>query len=128
MILPLPKAKANPHSHQTIAQIEKLVRILATTVPAFFWRENPISRNAKPACMNMTSTAATTTHIVLSPELSMPGSLRRRGAHVVVSLSKIHPSRFVQLDNRTRYEGLTVNVTALGVERLPAGSISCTVT
>src|SRR3954467_13822395 len=79
MILPLPKAKAKPQRYQTIAQIEKVVRILATTVPAFFWRENPISRNAKPACMNMTSTAATTTHIVLTPELSMGAVSARRG-------------------------------------------------
>ena len=39
------------------AAIEKFVRIFATTVPAFLPREKPISRNAKPACMNITSTA-----------------------------------------------------------------------
>ena len=38
----------------------------AITVPAFFPRENPISRNANPACMNMTRTAATTTQTVLT--------------------------------------------------------------
>ena len=43
---------ARPSS--TIAAIEKFVRIFATTVPAFLPREKPISRNAKPACMNMT--------------------------------------------------------------------------
>src|SRR4051812_8398061 len=32
--------------------------------PAFFMRVRPASRNANPACMNMTSTAATTTHTV----------------------------------------------------------------
>src|SRR3954453_18314726 len=32
--------------------------------PAFFMRVNPASRNAKPACMNITSTAVTTTQIV----------------------------------------------------------------
>jgi hypothetical protein len=31
---------------------------------AFFIRVNPASRKAKPACMNITSTAATTTQIV----------------------------------------------------------------
>src|SRR5205823_9512065 len=34
--------------------------------PAFFMRVSPASRNAKPACMNMTSTAVTTTQIVLA--------------------------------------------------------------
>src|ERR1700730_5817115 len=32
--------------------------------PAFFIRVRPASRNAKPACMNMTSTAVTTTQMV----------------------------------------------------------------
>ena len=36
----------------------------AATWPTFFIRVSPASRNAKPACMNMTSTAATTTQIV----------------------------------------------------------------
>src|SRR4051794_21732015 len=102
MILPLPKAKANPQSHHTMAQIEKLVRIFATTVPAFFCRENPISRNAKPACMNMTSTPATITQVVLSPELSMTASVRRRGAHVVVAVSKVSGARVVHVDNPRR--------------------------
>ena len=34
--------------------------------PTFFIRVRPASRNAKPACMNITSTAATTTQIVLA--------------------------------------------------------------
>ena len=33
-------------------------------MPAFFIREKPTSRNRKPTCMNMTSTAATTTQVV----------------------------------------------------------------
>src|SRR5215216_6212560 len=33
--------------------------------PAFFIRVSPASRNAKPACMNITRIAATTTHTVL---------------------------------------------------------------
>ena len=48
-----------------IAAIEKFTRIFGTTVPAFFAREKPISRNAKPACIKITSTAATTTQIEL---------------------------------------------------------------
>src|ERR687890_334549 len=45
--------------------MEKFVRILATTVPAFLPREKPISRNANPACMNITRQAATTSQSVL---------------------------------------------------------------
>src|SRR5690349_10140079 len=123
MILPLPKAKAKPQSHQTIAQIEKLVRIFATTVPAFFCRENPISRNAKPACMNMTSTPATITQVVLSPELSMTASLRWRNAHVVVAVSKISGGPLVHLDKWPGNQGLrTVTVSDTGAEALPAAS------
>jgi hypothetical protein len=48
----------------------KLVRIFATTVPAFFAREKPISRKAKPACMKITSSAATITQIELIATLS----------------------------------------------------------
>ena len=46
------------------------MRIFATTLPAFLPREKPISRNAKPACMKMTSSAATTTQIELIATLS----------------------------------------------------------
>ena len=52
----VPNAKAKPTAQNTSAAIEKLIRIFATTVPAFFAREKPISRKANPACMNMTST------------------------------------------------------------------------
>src|SRR3954447_24783847 len=53
--------------------IEKFVRIFAITVPAFLARENPISRNANPACMNITSTPATITQSELIPiESGMP--------------------------------------------------------
>src|SRR4051794_36736102 len=48
-----------------MAAIEKLASTFAITVPAFLPREKPISRNAKPACMNITSTPATITHRVL---------------------------------------------------------------
>ena len=62
-----PKAKAKPTAQYRSAAIEKFVRILATTVPAFLPREKPISRKAKPACMNMTKQPATITHIELIP-------------------------------------------------------------
>ena len=48
-----------------MAAIEKFVRIFATTVPAFLPREKPISRKAKPACMNITTMPATITHMEL---------------------------------------------------------------
>jgi hypothetical protein len=67
MISPGPNANANPHAYQASAAIEKLIRILATTVPAFFARENPISRKAKPACMNITRQPATITQTELIP-------------------------------------------------------------
>src|SRR3954471_12036528 len=50
--------------------IEKFARIFAITVPAFFPREKPISRNAKPACMNMTRQAATIPQVELIPTVS----------------------------------------------------------
>ncbi len=53
-----------------MAAIDRLVMILATTVPAFFVREKPISRPAKPACMKSTRIAATTTHMVLRGTVS----------------------------------------------------------
>ena len=65
-----PKANANPTAYHARAAIEKFIRIFATIVPAFLPRENPISRNAKPACMNMTSTPATTTQSVSTATVS----------------------------------------------------------
>src|SRR5436190_20471837 len=53
--------------------IEKFARIFAITVPAFFPREKPISRNAKPACMNITRQPATITHVELMPTLVAGG-------------------------------------------------------
>ena len=67
---PSPKASAKPTAQYMRAAIEKFVRILATTVPTFLPRENPISRNAKPVCMNITSRAATITQIELMATLS----------------------------------------------------------
>src|SRR5436853_4062976 len=68
-----PKAIAKPTAQYMSPAIEKFVRIFAITVPAFFARENPISRNAKPACMNITRQPATITQIELIPiESGMP--------------------------------------------------------
>src|SRR5215213_9806896 len=62
MSFPTPKAKAKPTAQYASDAIERLVRIFATIVPAFLARENPISRNANPACMKNTSAAAIITH------------------------------------------------------------------
>src|SRR5215831_5064070 len=50
-----------------IAETPKLVMTLATMVPTFFIRLKPTSSMAKPACMNITKTAATITHTVSAP-------------------------------------------------------------
>src|SRR5437764_4967383 len=44
----------------------KMRTFLPAMCAAFFIRVRPASRNAKPACMNMTSTAVITTQIVLA--------------------------------------------------------------
>src|SRR3954453_11869003 len=62
MTAPTPNAKAKPTAQYMSAAIEKLARIFAITVPAFLPREKPISRKAKPACMNITRQPATITH------------------------------------------------------------------
>ena len=82
-----PKAIAKPQTHQTIDEIEKLTRILATIVPTFLPRVKPSSRNRKPACMNMTSTAATITHVVFSSSttVSMVGASWARAADGMMS-------------------------------------------
>src|SRR3954470_4973302 len=63
--LPSPNANAKPTAQKQSAAIEKLTRIFAITVPAFLPREKPISRNAKPACMNITRMPATSTQTEL---------------------------------------------------------------
>src|SRR3989440_12813712 len=62
-----PKASANPTAQYTIEATLKFVITLATIVPTFFMRLKPTSSIAKPACMNMTKTAATTTQTVSAP-------------------------------------------------------------
>src|ERR1041385_6682528 len=44
----------------------KIKTFFAATCPTFFIRVRPASRNAKPACMNITSTAVMSTQIVLA--------------------------------------------------------------
>src|SRR5437667_10473490 len=60
-----------------MAATEKFVRIFAITVPAFLPRLKPISRNAKPACMNITKQPATITQVELMPtvDASLPGGV-----------------------------------------------------
>src|SRR3954447_19152007 len=68
-----PKANAKPTAQYMMPAIEKFARIFAITVPAFFPREKPISRNAKPACMNITKQPATITQVELMPTLGAGG-------------------------------------------------------
>ena len=58
-------------------------------------RENPISRKAKPACMNITSTAATITQVVLRLETtsSTVGPSCARAAGRQERAAQRHPRR-----------------------------------
>src|SRR5215467_14592844 len=58
---------------------------LAAMWPTFFIRVRPASRNAKPACMNITSTAVTTTQIVLA---AISRSLLDTGLHLLEQLTR----------------------------------------
>ena len=69
-----PNAMAKPQAHHTIEEIEKFVRIFATTAPTFFPREKPSSRNRNPACMNITRQAATITQVVFRSVATTLGS------------------------------------------------------
>ena len=66
-----PKASAKPQAHHAIVAMEKFTRILATPDPAFLPREKPTSRNRKPACMKITRTAETMTHVLFSSDVSV---------------------------------------------------------
>ena len=57
---------------------------MATIVPAFFPREKPISRSAKPACMKSTRQAATKTHIELIPTVSGTPTASKTSADATV--------------------------------------------
>src|SRR5437763_13451169 len=65
--LPSPKASPKPTAQYTSEQIPKIRTFLPAMWPAFFMRVRPASRNAKPACMNITRIAVTTTQIVEAP-------------------------------------------------------------
>src|SRR5207237_10734118 len=63
----------------------KMSTFLPAMWPAFFIRVNPASRNANPACMNITSTAVTTTQIVLA---ATSRSLLDTGLHLLEPASR----------------------------------------
>src|SRR3954453_7883362 len=58
----------------------KIRTFFAAMWPAFFIRVSPASRNANPACMNITSTAAITTQTVLT---AIPRSLLDTCLHLL---------------------------------------------
>src|SRR5919201_2485985 len=64
--LPSPNASAKPTAQYTSEQIPKMSTFLPAMCAAFFIRVRPASRKANPACMNITSTAATTTQTVFA--------------------------------------------------------------
>src|SRR5438128_5707905 len=57
---------AKPTAQYTTEQMPKISTFLPAMCAAFFMRVRPASRKAKPACMNITRTAVTTTQIVLA--------------------------------------------------------------
>ena len=71
-----------------MAAIDRLVKIFATPVPAFFMREKPISSMANPACMNRTSTAATITHMVFTGTVSLERPIDGLGEVIAVAKTK----------------------------------------
>ena len=64
---------AKPTTKNTTAPIEKLMRFFMTILPAFLARVRPASTSTKPACMNTTSTVATSTN-TLSRVTCKPGT------------------------------------------------------
>ena len=62
--LPSPNASPKPTAQYTSEHSANVSTFLPATCAAFFILVMPASRNAKPACMNITSTAATTTQMV----------------------------------------------------------------
>src|SRR3954452_22413306 len=63
---PSPNARPKPTAQYSTEQRPKISTFLPAMWPAFFIRVRPASRKAKPACMNITSTAAMTTQMVLA--------------------------------------------------------------
>src|SRR5262245_63758296 len=86
--------------------------------PTFFIRVRPASRNAKPACMNMTSTAAMTTQIVLA---AMVSSLLDTHLHLLQLQSR--PVVDDVHDGRLPDEPVARLVTAAG--RVAHGRLHC---
>src|SRR3954468_19842491 len=125
MMSPLPKAKAKPIAQYMSAAIEKLARIFATTVPAFLPREKPISRKAKPACMNITRMPARTTHreLIATESGRLPASAASRvsaDATAGITRAATSPSR----DPRTSHERRKTTTSSVERERggVSAGS------
>src|SRR5436305_8453657 len=97
-----PNAKAKPTAQYMIPAIEKFVRILAMTVPAFLPREKPISRKAKPASMNMTRQPATITQIeLMATDWSKPVLAARSNVSAEATAGRASASRAAAPPART---------------------------
>src|SRR5881397_4046039 len=122
-IPPAPNAKPNPTAQKEMELTLRLVRTLATTVPTFFMRLKPTSSMAKPACMNMTKQAATTTQTVSAATPAWPavGSSAARAATGVRAASSA-----VETANRRRFRSsdLGNDVTSRALMPLSVGRAS----
>ncbi len=61
--LPFPKVSPKPRAQNASVQSPKVSTVFPATWPAFFIRVEPASKRAKPACIKITSMAATMTHV-----------------------------------------------------------------
>src|SRR3954453_3356431 len=104
-----PKANAKPTAQYMSPAIEKFVRILAMTVPEFLPREKPISRNAKPACMNMTSTPARITQTeLIATDCSRPWLPARSKVSADAAAGRASASAAAMPVDRTNFDLIIV--------------------
>src|SRR6185295_4239777 len=103
----------------------KMRTFFAAMWPTFFIRVRPASRNAKPACMKITSTAVTTTQIVLAAYISsllvIARSFRRSGHRPVLRWVPLR-TRSYELDLLEWETGAVVG--DAGNERRPADAVA----
>src|SRR5436305_7791022 len=101
---PPPKATPKPTAQYAIELTLRFVMTLATTVPTFFIRLNPTSSIAKPACMNITRQAVTTTQTVSAATpaawVAVPSSASTVAGAIAASAAAASANRDVVLGLR----------------------------